>query len=325
MFSRAQRITTLLAVVAGLALATAQPVLLNASTWKRLSPITSPSARSLCAMAYDPVSDRIVLFGGLGNNSNFNDTWTFDGTTWTQIFPAVAPPPRNGATMAYDVVAKKLIMFGGFNDPNYLQDTWVFDGATSSWTEAQMSVNPPKATGAMLFTDPLYGRAMMFGGYNAGRKVPVESNTWRWTEKGWRLLHPATVPYPRAWGIANLDPLHHNAVLTGGTGDTIRADNTWLWDGVNWSQQSPSTQIPAYLSAGYTFDPAMQAVVVFGGNDDTWTWTGSDWVQMSPNSSPPPRSEVGMAYHPTTHQTLMFGGTLNNGTLVNTTWQLVGK
>lgn len=322
MFSRAQRITTLLAAVAGFALATAQ---LNASTWKRLSPVTSPSARALPAMAYDPVSDRIVLFGGIGNNGNLNDTWTFDGTTWTQIFPAVAPPPRNGATMAYDQVAKKLIMFGGFNDPEYLQDTWIFDGATSSWTEAQMLVMPPRATGAMLFTDPLFGRAMMFGGYNAGRKVPVESNTWRWTDKGWQLLRPSTVPYPRAWGIANRDPLRRNVVLTGGTGDTIRADNTWLWDGLNWTQESPSTQIPAYLSAGYTFDPEMQAVVVFGGNDDTWTWTGSNWVQMSPQSSPPPRSESGMAYYPTLHQTLMFGGTLNNGTLVNTTWQLLGK
>src|SRR5689334_12156190 len=137
--------------------------LLQAATWNQLSPAKSPSPRSGCAMTYDPVSQKVVMFGGLGANSNLNDTWTFDGTNWTKVSTAIAPPVRNGATMAYDRPSKKLVMFGGFDTNTYLQDTWLWDGATSTWSQATLTKSPPRATGAMLFTDPLSGRAMMFG------------------------------------------------------------------------------------------------------------------------------------------------------------------
>jgi hypothetical protein len=275
-------------------------------------------------MAFDPVSNKIVLFGGFGTNGNLNDTWTFDGSNWTEIVTAVAPPVRNGATMAFDRRINKLVMFGGFDVSQYLQDTWLWDGATSTWTEAQMTSPPPRATGAMLFTDPLSGRAMMFGGYNSRRVVPVYNTTWGWTGTYWRKMNPATAPYPKAWGIATVDPLRNNAVLTGGTGDTIRADNTWTWDGKNWTLLSPATQIPAFLGAGSAFDPAMQAVVVYGGDGSTWSWTGSNWVQLTPTQSPSARSAVGMAYDPVTSQTILFGGVLSSSQLVNGTFEFVG-
>ncbi len=314
-----------LAAVAAFALSTAQPLLAQTTAWRELSPTTPPLARDFPAMAYDPVSQKIVLFGGLGPNGNLNDTWTFDGTTWTQVTSAVAPPVRNGAAMVFDQPTNKLVMFGGFDVKFYLQDTWVFDGATMTWTEAQMNLSPPRATGAVLFTDPLTGSAIMFGGYNSNNKVPAYSRTWRWTGTSWQELFPHTAPYPRGWGIATLDPPHHNVVLTAGNGDTIRTDNTWTWDGTDWTLQNPTTQIPAYVGAGIAFDPAMQKVVAFGILGDTWSWTGSDWVQLAPAFSPSARSAVGMAYDPATDQAIIFGGQLGNGILSNSTWQFVGR
>lgn len=308
-----------------LALGALQPVFVHASNWKKLSPATSPTARYYPAMAYDPVSRKVVLFGGLGDSGNFNDTWTFDGTTWTQVASGVAPPVRNGATMAFDGPTNKLVMFGGFNTNKYLHDTWVWDGASSAWTQVQMKRSPPNATGAMVFTDPVTGGAMMFGGYNAFHKVPPYSNTWRWTGTSWQKLNPSTIPYPRGWGIATLDPLRSNVVLTGGNGDTIRTDNTWTWDGSNWTQQSPVTQVPAFVGAGSAFDPAARAVVVFGGVAETWSWSGgTDWVQLTPKNSPSAREGVGMAYDPVSRQTIIFGGLDANGSILNETWRLVG-
>ncbi len=323
MFSRRQAITCLLAAIAALEL-TAQPLLSQTSGWKRLSTATTPSPRMYPAMAYDAVSKKLVLFGGFGENGDLNDTWTFDGTNWTGSTTAVAPPVRNGASMAFDMSTSKLVMFGGFDGDQYLSDTWVWDGATSTWTEAQMPSPPPAATGAMLFTDPLTGKATMFGGYNSFNVVPVYNTTWRWTGSEWRKLTPATQPYPRGWGIAVLDPIRHNVVLTAGNGDTIRTDNTWTWDGRNWTLLSPTAQIPAYVGAGAAFDPAMHAVAVFGAAGDTWSWTGKNWVQLSPVNSPSPRSAVGMAFDIATHQVIMFGGLLSNNNLVGETWQLLG-
>jgi hypothetical protein len=113
-------------------------------------------------------------------------------------------------------------------------------------------------------------------------------------------------------------------VLTGGNGDTIR-DNTWTWDGTNWTQLAPATQVSAFVGAGSAFDPAMHAVVVFGGIAETWSWSGTDWVQLTPTTFPSTRDGLGMAYDPTSHQTIIFGGALANGALLNETWQLVGR
>jgi hypothetical protein len=229
-------------------------------------------------------------------------------------------------------------MFGGFNghatESGYLQDTWLWDGATSTWTQAKMKSSPPRATGAMVFADPLTGRAIMFGGYNRFKKVPVYSTTWRWTGKAWQKLHPTTSPYPRGWGIAVPDRVRKNVVLTGGNGDTIRTDNTWTWDGNNWTQQFPATQVPALVFAGAAFDMDSQLVIVFGGYDlnsgqntnQTWSWAGTTWVQLTPKRSPSARDGLGMDYDPGHHEVVMFGGEVSSGgKLLQDTWKWTGR
>lgn len=324
-----QLTTPIFATLAMLALVSLQPAALHASTWKQLSPAVSPSARFYPAMAYDPVSRNVVLFGGFGDNGNLNDTWTFDGATWTQVATPVAPSARNGAGMAFDRASKKLVLFGGFNTNKFLHDTWVWDGATSSWTQVSMPHSPPHATGAALFTDPLTGAAMMFGGFNSNRKIPAFNATWRWTGSSWKQLHPQTVPIPRGWGTATPDPLRHNVVLTGGAGGTIRTDNTWSWDGIDWAWLTPANQVPRFIGGGGTFDPAAHAVVLFGGlNDDgsgaTWSWDGTDWSPWTPTASPTAREGVGMAYDRDSHQVILFGGLTVDGVVLNETWRLVG-
>ena len=47
----------------------------NGTTWTKLSPGSSPSARDGASMAYDPGTKAMLLFGG-GYNEEFNETWT---------------------------------------------------------------------------------------------------------------------------------------------------------------------------------------------------------------------------------------------------------
>ena len=68
MFNRVHAVFSLLATFM-LALAVASTVLAPAAeaqslTWKRISPKKSPSPRAYSAMAYDPVSKKVVLFSG---------------------------------------------------------------------------------------------------------------------------------------------------------------------------------------------------------------------------------------------------------------------
>src|SRR5271167_1316409 len=122
---RVGAISSLLAATAVLAFAAASPAFTPAAeaqsvTWKRLFPKQSPSARAYSAMAYDPVSKKVVLFGGYdGNGAYLNETWTFDGNTWTKLKLAVFPPARAAASMAFDRVTRKLVLFGGFRHPTH--------------------------------------------------------------------------------------------------------------------------------------------------------------------------------------------------------------
>src|SRR6266446_3486977 len=50
--------------------------------WVELSPNDPPPARSALAMTYDPISGKIIAFGGFGGTGYLNDTWSFDGTSW---------------------------------------------------------------------------------------------------------------------------------------------------------------------------------------------------------------------------------------------------
>jgi hypothetical protein len=338
MYARSYLSKNLLTLAAAFALVAVLPVLSHAAdpvsaNWTRLSPATSPTARFGHAMTYDPVSKKIVLFAGIGK-TYLNDTWTFDGTTWTREHPPVVPPVRTGAAMLFDKKTKKVVTFGGYNGGHnnnaFLRDTWLWDGATSTWTEVKTKTSPPRATGAVLFVDPLTGGAMMFGGWNPTQRVPNLHETYRWTGQAWQRLHPRTVPIGRGWAVAALDPIRKYVVMTGGNGDTIRTDNTWTWDGKDWTQQFPSTQVDALVFAGIAFDPVLKAVVVFGGWDEelgqdinqTWSWDGSNWVLLSPMKSPSAREGLGMAYDPVTQGAIMFGGQIvSSGQELRDTWK----
>ena len=70
----------------------------NGTTWTQLSPPHNPGARYGYAMAYDPSSSQVLLFGGsntLLSSATLNDTWIFGGpvlTTTTLPSGAVSVP-----------------------------------------------------------------------------------------------------------------------------------------------------------------------------------------------------------------------------------------
>src|ERR1700746_285965 len=82
----------------------------SALTWTQLQPATAFPARAGFASAYDPVSKKVIAFGGYDASGQlYNDTWTFDGNTWQTIATATSPSPRFGAAMAYDSKISKLV------------------------------------------------------------------------------------------------------------------------------------------------------------------------------------------------------------------------
>jgi uncharacterized protein (TIGR03437 family) len=233
-------------------------------------------------MAYDAAHSQVVLFGG----SFLNDTWVWDGSNWAQKLPQTSPPIRDAYAMAYDAANGQVVLFGGSDTPHgiNLNDTWVWDG--SNWTQKSPQTSPPARARHAMAYDSAHGQVVLFGGFG------------------------------RAAGTFN------------------EINDTWVWDGSNWTQKSPETSPPARQYHAMAYDSAHGQVVLFGGMgainfeylNDTWVWDGSNWTQQSPQTSPPVREQHAMAYDSAHDQTVLFGGFggLPTATIIGDTWTWEG-
>jgi len=94
---------------------------LDHNVWSNMNPSGAPQPRGDPGFAYDPHSDRVVLFGGImkldGETSyaDLNDTWAYDFDTnvWQNRSPVSAPSPRHGHKVAYDTESHRFVMIGG--------------------------------------------------------------------------------------------------------------------------------------------------------------------------------------------------------------------
>ena len=126
------------------------------------------------ALAYDPIRDTSVLFGGATQLDTFGpavlgDTLAWDGATWTTRHqPEPAPAPRAHHALAWDATLGRVVLFGGeAADGSPLTDTWAWDGIT--W--GQIATDAPAPTGAIAGTmasDPRRGGLVLFGGSPVG-------------------------------------------------------------------------------------------------------------------------------------------------------------
>jgi hypothetical protein len=127
--------------------------------------------------------------------------------------------------------------------------------------------------------------------------------------------------WPRAANIA-YDSTRSQVLLFGGLGATISND-TWVWDGSQWTRKESTTLPATRAGAALADDPQHHLVVMFGGDKtgdyrgDTWLWNGA-WHQVCPDHSPSARTGAAMTYDPIRHLVLLFGGF--DGADLNDTW-----
>ena len=74
-------------------------------------------------------------------------------------------------------------------------------------------------------------------------------------------------------------------VLFGGeAGANAHLNDTWTWDGKNWTQLNPTTSPAPRDYHAMVYDVARQRTVLFGGRSgrsflpDTWEWDGKNWT-----------------------------------------------
>ena len=155
----------------------------DGTSWLRRLAHFAPIRRFGHVMAYDPVRQRTLVFGGMTNQGVvIGDPWEWDGFRWLPSTPIVQPPPRAFARCTYDAVRGKIVLSGGtpsLSGPA-LNDLWEWDSVLNSWTALiPLGRGPDARESHGLAFDPVRGRTLLVGGQaRNGNGVLVFADTW---------------------------------------------------------------------------------------------------------------------------------------------------
>lgn len=147
--------------------------------WSQLSVTgTGPSTRSAFTAVYDPGSNRMIVFGGMGGGVEYNDYWVLTdanglgGTPeWQKLKlgTSTVPAARSGHTAVYDPTENAMTIFGGIGEP---PETWTAShangvGGAPTWTKVNSGASGIESLtycSVVLNTNSL--SMIVFGGYN---------------------------------------------------------------------------------------------------------------------------------------------------------------
>jgi len=244
----------------------------GAERWSKLFPDgDGPGARRWHTAIYDAPRSRMVVFGGGGSGTMFNDVWALDLTPGTEAWSLVtvvgAPPAaRTQHTAVHDAAGQRMVVFGGRDADAVLSDTWMLDLATDTWSQPTPAGPPPDARrGHTAVADPDNSRMIVFGGLGS---AGFQNDTWTLSlapgTLTWSQLSPAgSTPGTRAWHSATMDDADGRVLVIGGRGmSSLQGEAQWSLDlaSSGWTQLSPQLPGGSALAASSTAAPS-QAVL----------------------------------------------------------------
>lgn len=143
----------------------------TSNAWTNVTPATSPSPRRFSAMAWEPTTGGMLLFGGdtqLSPSVCANDTWLLLGGTWIQLAPTNLPPVRRQHSLMSRADFGDVFLCAGIDSsvsPNLpMLDTWKWTGF--DWTNIAPTTPaiPASVNANQAVYDPLRKRVVMQGG-----------------------------------------------------------------------------------------------------------------------------------------------------------------
>lgn len=258
-----------------------------------------PSIRERHALAWDPIGDAVVVFGGsytmIVNPTFYDALYVYRPATnaWTLI-PKVGnwPAARRDTALVWIPTLGKFLLYGGANGTgtgNRFGDLWLLTlnavAGTGSWAQlAPGGVTPPAQSAACIAYDAGARRIFLFGGEtqdgnSAGTTYQylVDTNTWQ--------ADSTTGPTPPGESFTQCawDPVAARLVVYGG----------------QLSGGGPT-------GGAYAYDPVAK-----------------QWAAMPVmGADPGPRADGGAVYSPALGRLVWFGGRTGNTAYTNETWSL---
>jgi Kelch motif/Galactose oxidase, central domain len=248
--------------------------------WASLATVgASPGPRREHCAIYDPIGDRMIVFGGSSDGSPSTWALSFAGTpTWGPISDGGAQPPsRYGCVAAYDPRHQCMLLFGGGGNAGLSAQTWQLplDGAPLAWgLVGTVGVAPVARLAAMGVYDAVSDRLLVFGGSTETVNLNDVHALSLSGAPTWSALSPAGMPpCPRYYGCAAFDSTGNRLIVFGGAEflqcSTGQADDLWslsLGASPEWTRLVSGD--PGPVSRGIlaaSFDPARRQFLISGG------------------------------------------------------------
>jgi hypothetical protein len=308
--------------------------------WQRVHPPGSgPSPRAGAASIYDPVRNRMVVFGGRQSDPYdrwSNEVWalSLDETpVWNRIQTHGQPPPHRAfACAVYDARNDRMFVIGGERDTTTFDDVWALDLATDTWGLVTAPGVLPSRNSAFAVTDSATNALYLIGGFHGGTprldawKLPLSPDS------SWRALAPGdTTGPPYTLVAAAWIPETGRIFVLGGLTDGL----AWILDPAGgWSTMALTG--PAGPGGrdgpGFVFDRTRGRILVSAGwersstafywqqHSDTWSldpMTGA-WSCLS-DPAPSARARHGVALDESGDRFIVTGG-LGNRSYLSDTW-----
>jgi hypothetical protein len=105
----------------------------------------------------------------------------------------------------------------------------------------------------------------------------------------------------------------------------LHRDQTWEWDGTNWTQRNLAVVPSSRQQFAMAFDRTRGVTVLHGGDyhGDTWEYDGNAWRQVPTMGGPGVRCCAAMTYDWFRQRVLLFGG-YSGSQMLDDTWEWDG-
>jgi hypothetical protein len=226
-------------------------------TWSAIAPTgTPPPGRESSHAIYDPIRDRMVVFGGYAGSTYFRGAWALalGGTpAWTELAPDAALPQTSYNYVVYDSRRDRLIAIGA--DVFQTHAWWMPAGGPATWTEFGSAMDALTEFAADY--DSVGDRVLLYGGLRASGTDP-RLELWQMnpTSGQWSTLSPVPVDAP--WPLQRFshtltrDPYRERFVLYGGLEGQF-AYSAWRSPAVWFASSSYTVDVePTADAAGVT-------------------------------------------------------------------------
>lgn len=301
------------------------------ANWKEIG----PPPREAHSMIYDPVGDRVIVFGGGTNN-----VWSLPLASisdWHEVATEGTPPlPRTWHSAIYDPLDRRMIVFGG-RGPAFsasLNDVWSLslDG-TPTWTQLAPSGSSPMPVSEHIAVyDSKRNRMIVPPGSSLG-----DQKLWALelgSDPTWVELSATGEPPPRVGGgrVAVYDSRHDQLIEFGASQDST----VWILSfepELRWQTLRTIGPDPGLYGGPVIYDPIGDRIIAYDTafesnqiNTEVWSLKiGREaiWTKLSPSGTAPPWRQSGRGiYDPVRHRFIIHGGDGEHNATLSDTWSL---